>query len=97
MVERVPHVNLSTVYRTRERLERLGLIHRLEVQGEARFGSAEHSHHHAVCTRCGQVQELDGTAVANLLSGLEAVTTLRPDPAAGLTVHGTCADCRTSG
>ncbi|PZS28944.1 MAG: transcriptional repressor [Pseudonocardiales bacterium] len=97
MAVTAPGVNLSTVYRTLDRLETLRLVHRLDVHGEARYGSAEHDHHHAVCTRCGRILELDGPVVAGLLSGLESLTTLRPDPAAGLTVRGVCADCRAAG
>lgn len=94
MLQTLSTVNKSTVYRTVERLERLGLIHRLDVAGEAQYGSADHAHHHAVCTRCGQVSELDRSAASRALSVLEAVTSLRPDRASGLTLRGVCAGCR---
>lgn len=63
--------------------------------GEARFGSAEHAHHHAVCTRCGQILELDAALVSRLLSGLEAATAFRPDSLSGLTLRGVCETCLT--
>jgi Fur family transcriptional regulator, ferric uptake regulator len=52
-------VGRASVYRALEQLERLELIHRLEVgSGTASFEIAEpggEHHHHMVCADCGQV------------------------------------------
>lgn len=84
MLEWVPNVNISTVYRTLQRLDDLGLVHRLVPTGEARFGSAEHPHHHAECTRCGRILEIHEAISTALLSGLEDAVALRPDRSSGL-------------
>lgn len=96
LARQMPQVNLSTVYRTLERLESLGLVHRLDHHGEALFGSVQHDHHHALCTRCGRVMELriDPDAVAALLATVEETMLLRPDHSSGLTVRGVCDACR---
>lgn len=92
MLTQIPDVNLSTVYRTLARLELLGLIHRLDANGEARFGSAQYPHHHAMCTRCGRVWELDAHVAAEMLARVEPVLALRVDHSSGLTVRGICSN-----
>jgi len=47
--------NIATVYRTLARLERLGVIDALPVDGEARYGLAAQAHHHGLCQHCGMV------------------------------------------
>ena len=57
--ERQPHLSLSTVYRTLQRLKELGLVE------EVHFNEAHHhyevkpsvEHHHLVCLGCGRVIE----------------------------------------
>ena len=58
--DRLPKVGRATVYRAIEQLEELGLIHRVDLGGNA-FGyekvdpTGEH-HHHIVCDQCGKVE-----------------------------------------
>jgi Fe2+ or Zn2+ uptake regulation protein len=61
-----PFTNLSTVYRTVERLTELGLVHTVNGPGEASFGLAVHDHHHAVCEGCGRVLQIDARALTAL-------------------------------
>ena len=53
-------IGLTTVYRTLELLNRMGLINRLVLgDGQARFEykaeDKKDHHHHLICTRCGQI------------------------------------------
>lgn len=50
-----PLTNLSTVYRTVERLTELGVVHVLTGAGEALFGLSVQDHHHAICDSYGRV------------------------------------------
>jgi len=51
-------VNISTVYRTLDLLENLGLVIRTEYENGHIYHHAEESHHHhLVCQKCGRVQE----------------------------------------
>ena len=56
-----PDVNISTVYRTLEVLEELGLVRHTHFHdGVAQFERTDEApHHHMVCTRCGATSELD--------------------------------------
>lgn len=59
-----PEVHLATVYRTLELLERLGVtVHVHLGHGPSLYHLAERLHHHAVCDRCGRVQEVPTSVV----------------------------------
>ena len=71
IVERVhrryPEVNESTVYRTLQVLEELGVLYHVHLgHGSARWHLAERPHHHLVCESCQRVIEMDGDAFAEL-------------------------------
>ena len=55
-----PGIGLTTVYRTLELLEQMGLIHKFDFgDGRARYeliaGPKSTHHHHLICTGCGRV------------------------------------------
>ena len=84
----------STVYRTLELLERLGLVWHTHLgKGAPVYHAAEHPHLHVVCQSCG--------AIASADPGLLDVAAERLAADLGFTVDvghvalsGTCADCR---
>lgn len=56
-----PDVHLSTVYRTLEALERVGVVDRVQLGATgsgAVFHLTDHAHHHLVCDDCGSVTEV---------------------------------------
>lgn len=56
---RFPSVDVSTVYRTLDTLEQLGIIdHSHLSHGAAIFHLADDVHQHLVCDRCGKVTEV---------------------------------------
>jgi len=59
--ERAAGVNITTVYRTLELLERLGLVtHTHLSHGSPTYHAADHNEHvHLVCRSCGTVTEVD--------------------------------------
>jgi len=90
-------VGIASVYRALEVLDRLGLVHRLDVgDGTARYEAAhpggEH-HHHVVCNRCGRVAQFADDrleqAIATLSQRLE-FTIDQHD----VVLRGTCPNCR---
>ncbi len=96
MQSKAPEVNKSTVYRTLELLEELGLVVKSEKDGRFIYHHMDEGHHHhLVCRRCGKVIECE----RDLLAPLE--TTLLKEFAFAadlhhLVIHGICKDCRTS-
>lgn len=54
-------VNKTTVYRELERLEKLGIIHEVQMKDRKRFyelASRSH-HHHLICMQCESVEDID--------------------------------------
>ena len=88
-----PAVNISTVYRTLDLLEQIGLVRHTHLgHGAPSYSSDAHEHVHLVCHQCQQVIEVDPA----LLEPLAAVLTTQHgfvlDPA-HLALSGRCADC----
>jgi Fe2+ or Zn2+ uptake regulation protein len=89
-----PDIHLSTVYRTLEALEEMGLVSHVHLgHGPSTYHLAGRPHHHAVCQGCGQVVELP----ADTLKALDR--RLRQDHDFALDVQhfalvGRCAACR---
>jgi Fur family ferric uptake transcriptional regulator len=87
-------VNLSTVYRTLEVLEELGLIRHAHLSDRApTYHSATgHEHFHIVCRNCGRVTSVDPEVASGLVARLQEEHRFVPD-LGHLTVFGHCLDC----
>jgi Fur family ferric uptake transcriptional regulator len=66
---RFPNINRSTVYRTLQLLEQMGLISHAHVEeGSTRYHRAEDpAHMHLVCHSCGAIQEIEDLSVGEPL------------------------------
>lgn len=93
--EQNPEVTPSTVYRTLDVLEDIGLIrHAHGLDGREEFHvrpAREHGHLH--CSVCHRAWELGAEDVGGLASDLEAARGFRMD-LGHLSVVGVCRDCR---
>ena len=90
-------VNLSTVYRTLELLEQIGLVTHTHLgHGAHRYHlAADAQHVHLVCRKCGAITQVDPAAVSSLVTALDSDYGFETD-VGHLTVFGTCADCRAA-
>ena len=88
-------VNLSTVYRTLEVLEDIGLIRHAHLSDRApTYHSVHgHEHFHLVCRNCQAVISVDPDVLSPLLQRLDTDHGFTAD-IGHLTVFGTCASCR---
>jgi Fur family ferric uptake transcriptional regulator len=88
-------INLSTVYRTLELLDDLGLIRHAHLTDRApTYHSARgHEHAHLVCRECRRVVSIDRPEMEQALGPLVGQHDFAPDYG-HLTVFGTCAECR---
>jgi Fur family transcriptional regulator, ferric uptake regulator len=88
-----PELHLSTIYRTLEALEGLGLVTRASFgEGATTYHLAADRHHHAVCESCGAVIELPDAALAPVVRRLARDHGFAARPR-HLTIAGLCADC----
>jgi Fur family ferric uptake transcriptional regulator len=69
---RISGVNKSTVYRTLDLLEGLGLVVKSELEGGRVYHHADEGHHHhLVCKSCGRQIHCDESALEPLKESLE--------------------------
>jgi Fur family ferric uptake transcriptional regulator len=89
----VPDIDLTTVYRTLELLEELGLVRHTHLgHGAPSFGPAENDHVHVVCHSCGKVLDAPGDLVDALADRLAAENGFEVDRS-HFAVFGRCAEC----
>jgi Fur family ferric uptake transcriptional regulator len=84
----------STVYRTLELLERLGLVWHTHLgKGAPVYHAAEHPHLHVVCASCGEVVSADPELLAGAAERLAAELGFTVD-VGHVALSGTCRACR---
>ena len=94
VVAKYPNINISTVYRTLELLEELGLVTETDLgEGRVRYHPVEQgNHHHLVCRECGAIIDLDEALLSSpestLLKEYEFSADLRH-----LAIFGRCVNC----
>jgi Fur family ferric uptake transcriptional regulator len=89
----VTDVDVTTVYRTLELLEQLGLVRHTHLgHGAPSFRPAEDDHVHVVCHECGQVIDAPHDLIDALSTRLESERGFTVDRS-HFTVFGRCADC----
>ena len=91
-------INLSTIYRTLELLEQIGLVTHTHLgHGAHRYHlAADAQHVHLVCRGCDAIIQLAPAAVSSLVTALDREYGFETD-VGHLTVFGTCARCRAAG
>jgi Fur family ferric uptake transcriptional regulator len=90
-------VGIASVYRALELLDRLGLVHRLDVgDGTARYEAAHAGgdhHHHVVCERCGRVAQFSDARLEQAIAALSDRLDFAID-AHDVVLRGACPACR---
>lgn len=89
-----PAVNLSTIYRTLEVLEQVGLVTHAHIgHGAPTYHSVDdEAHIHLVCDICGTVQSVDADVAQSFVQILREQAGFETD-VAHVSVHGQCAKC----
>jgi Fe2+ or Zn2+ uptake regulation protein len=88
-----PEIHLSTVYRTLDALERLGVVDHVHLgHGRAVYHLADDPHQHLVCEECGVVIEAPHDLFAEVAERVQATYRFRLRPH-HFAVLGRCEDC----
>lgn len=88
-----PAVNITTVYRTLELLERIGLVRHTHLgHGAPTYSEREHQHVHLVCHECGAVTEAPTDLMVPLAEQLAGESGFVLD-ATHVALSGRCASC----
>lgn len=88
-------INMSTVYRTLEVLQELGLVRHIHLSDRAptyHTVRAGHAHFHLTCRNCGQVISVDQEKAAPLVERLRVEDGFEVD-VAHLTIFGAHSEC----
>jgi Fur family transcriptional regulator, ferric uptake regulator len=90
-------VNISTIYRTLELLEQLGLVKHTHLghKPPTYHLATEANHVHLVCRECGEVYDVTPTVARGLVEVPEDEHGFETD-VHHLTVYGRCRNCRRS-
>jgi Fur family transcriptional regulator, ferric uptake regulator len=89
-----PAVNITTVYRTLDLLERIGVVRHTHLgHGAPSYSEQEHEHVHLVCHDCGNVVEVPTGVMDGLAGSLRAEHGFELD-VTHVALSGRCADCR---
>ncbi|MHA6792232.1 Fur family transcriptional regulator [Pseudonocardia bannensis] len=88
-----PAVNITTVYRTLDLLERLGMVRHTHLgHGAPTYSEQEHQHVHLVCHNCGTVMEAPTDLMDGLAERLRRESGFELD-VTHVALSGRCADC----
>ncbi|MEQ9618808.1 MAG: transcriptional repressor [Deltaproteobacteria bacterium] len=89
-----PNISLTTIYRTLETFEKLGLISVVNVlYNAARYDANLDPHHHVVCTECKKVEDFYDESLSNLDVSDMTMNGYRIKGYSML-LNGLCKDCR---
>jgi Fur family transcriptional regulator, stress-responsive regulator len=92
----LPGTSTPTVYATLELLVELGLARRVDAgSGATLYDPRIEPHQHAVCRRCGRIDDVDGEVDVEQLRRRAAETGFTPD-AVEVVISGLCASCAAS-
>jgi Fur family peroxide stress response transcriptional regulator len=88
-----PTLSLSTVYKTLQVMAEMGAVVTIETGiGSLKFDGNPNPHHHAICSKCGKVQDVDfskypiSTTITNILPNFEVQSVK-------VFFNGLCNDC----
>ena len=85
-------IDQATVYRSLSTLVELGVVHEVNDGNGAAYGLAHHTHHHAVCTKCGSVSDLSDDVLGKDLHAVSEAAGF--SAVSAVTLHGICASCQ---
>jgi len=93
--ERVAGVNITTVYRTLELLEELGLVNHTHLShGSPTYhATGEDQHVHLVCRGCGSIGEVDPSVMLPVTERLRDEQGFRVD-VGHVSLFGECGNCK---
>lgn len=89
-----PAVNITTIYRTLELLERIGLVRHTHLgHGAPTYSEQEHQHLHLVCHSCGAVAEAPTDLMGELVERVRSDSDFDVD-VSHVALSGRCRACR---
>jgi Fur family ferric uptake transcriptional regulator len=95
---RLDSVGRASVYRTLDQLDRLHLVQRVEIGGDAagyERVDAEQHHHHLVCEECGRLAPFADRSLEQAIEAVSRTADFEVE-AHDVVLRGRCPDCKTA-
>jgi Fur family transcriptional regulator, ferric uptake regulator len=94
--DRVPGVNASTVYRTLDLLEEIGILSHAHLESGAEYHRRTDAQHvHLICSRCGSDDSLSMAEAGRLKQLIGRHHGFQPD-LTHFAISGLCAECQVA-
>ncbi|NIS81151.1 MAG: hypothetical protein GTO14_13315 [Anaerolineales bacterium] len=96
--QRLPGLNIATVYRTLDSLHRAGMVNLFNSgSSPSRFSLRDplHPHGHLVCEKCEDIIDIDPDLIDHLVQAVEVKTGFAID-SHHLTLVGLCEECKST-
>lgn len=94
--KKLPTISFATVYNSLRYLKDAGLIGEVQFgNGASRYDSVTDRHDHAICTRCGNLVDLDMKLSEELMRLAARRSRFKPE-SIHLTLRGLCFECRST-
>jgi Fe2+ or Zn2+ uptake regulation protein len=90
--EELPGTATPTIYATLDLFVQLGLARRIDTGTAALYDARLEPHQHAICRRCGRVEDVDGRMNATALLRAAGAQGFHAD-SAELIISGLCEEC----
>ena len=89
----MPSLSPATIYATLELLDELGVVRRLSTPGGVTvYDPRTEAHHHAICRRCGRIEDIVAPVDAGAAEAAAAAAGFRAEHGE-LQLSGLCAAC----
>lgn len=76
--QEIPNISVGTVYRNLSQMSEAGIVKRLTIPGQAdRFDKTTVPHGHAICRRCGKLEDLEVENLSDMIEqalGMDILT-----------------------
>ena len=91
----LPSLSPATIYATLDLLDELGFVRRLSTPGGTIvYDPRTEAHHHAICRRCGRMEDIEAPVDIRAVEAAAAKAGFRADHGE-LQLSGLCAACAT--
>jgi Fur family peroxide stress response transcriptional regulator len=89
----IPTLSFATVYRNLNKLEKIGELIKLEINGEMRFDSNTGSHQHFICRICSSISDIHNERLSAYALKMINSSQFKPD-SVGIIYRGICKKCK---
>ncbi|MCA9765961.1 MAG: transcriptional repressor [Carnobacterium sp.] len=94
LVERFPNVSVATIYNNLRLFTKIGFVKEMTYgDGSSRFDFATTQHYHAICEKCGKIEDIYYSGLEDIEETVQNLTGYKVTNHR-MEVYGICPDCQ---